>query len=83
MPCLTFLRAIINSKDCSFCRENTCSNKDRDGNKRVAWEISAESVYFGGSKKDNDSYQTPQAQNVSAAEFEELGDSDSDGEMPV
>lgn len=56
--------------------------EDRDGNKRVAWEINAESVYFGGSKKDNDSYQAPQAQNVSAAEFEELGDSDSDGDLP-
>ena len=56
--------------------------EDRDGNKRVAWEINAESVYFGGSKKDNDSYQAQQAQNVSAAEFEELGDSDSDEGLP-
>ena len=56
--------------------------EDRDGNKRVSWEINAESVYFGGSKKDNDSYQAPQAQNVSAAEFEELGDSDSDEGLP-
>lgn len=57
--------------------------EDRDGNKRINWEINAESVYFGGSKKDNDgNFQTLQEQNVSAAEFEEMDDSDSDGELP-
>lgn len=56
---------------------------DRNDNKRTEWEVNADHVYFGGDKKqENSNYQPPQAQNVSAAEFEELGDSDADGELP-
>ena len=62
--------------------------QDRDGNKRRSWEIVADSVYFGDSKKDGNSpseasyggnrapaggYQQPQ--------FSELDDAD-DGELP-
>lgn len=52
--------------------------EDRNSQKRTEWEINVESVYFGGSKKDNDngSFQPPQAANVSAADFTELEDVD-------
>ena len=58
--------------------------EDKNGNKRTDWEINAEHIYFGGSKKDNNdsSFQPPQAQNVSAVDFEELDDSDSDETLP-
>jgi len=57
--------------------------EDKNGNKRTDWEINAEHIYFGGSKKDNNdsSFQPPQAQNVSAADFEDLED-DAGGELP-
>lgn len=57
--------------------------EDKNGNKRTEWEINAEHIYFGGSKKDNDnsSFQPPQAANVSAADFEDLDD-DAGGELP-
>lgn len=52
--------------------------EDRNGNKRTEWEINAEHIYFGGSKKDNDnSYQPPTGNpNVSANDFTELEDVD-------
>lgn len=53
--------------------------KDRDGNNRVSWEVIADSVYFGGDKKSD--AVANEAVNVSAAEFEDLGD-DSDGTLP-
>ncbi len=57
--------------------------EDKNGNKRTDWEINAEHIYFGGSKKDNDnSYQSPTGNpNVSAADFEDLED-DAGGELP-
>jgi len=57
---------------------------DKNDNKRTEWEINADHVYFGGDKKQDgeNTYKSPQAQNVSAAEFEELGDSDSDEGLP-
>ena len=46
--------------------------EDKNGNKQTAWEINAEHIYFGGSKKDNgNSAGNP---NVSAADFVELDD---------
>ena len=57
--------------------------EDKNGNKRLDWEINAENIYFGGSKKDNDSgnFQPPTREpnpNVSAADFVDLDD-DPDG----
>lgn len=49
--------------------------EDRDGAKRVSWEINAENVYFGGDKKAE-----AVAVNVTPPAFEELGDED--GEFP-
>lgn len=60
--------------------------QDRDGNNRISWEVVADSVYFGESRKDGpnaaqatyqQNYGNP---NVSAAGFTELDDSD--GELP-
>ena len=60
--------------------------QDRDGNNRINWEVVADSVYFGESRKDGpnaaqatyqQNYGNP---NVSAAGFTELDDSD--GELP-
>lgn len=52
--------------------------EDKNGNKRTDWEINAEHIYFGGSKKDNDNgYQPPAGNpNVSAADFVELDNVD-------
>ena len=47
---------------------------DRDGNNRTNWEVVAESVYFGESKRDN-AEAVPQP-----AQFVELDNSD--GELP-
>ncbi len=54
--------------------------EDKNGNKQTAWEIHAEHIYFGGSKKDDESgnFQPPVNKpnpNVDAVEFEELDDS--------
>ena len=60
--------------------------QDRDGNNHISWEVNAESVYFGKSRKDGpnaaqatyeQNYGNP---NVSAAGFTELDDGD--GELP-
>ena len=54
--------------------------EDKNGNKRTEWEINAEHIYFGGSKKDNDNsiFQPPQAKDVSAVDFAELENVDPD-----
>lgn len=57
-------------------RLQTRQYQDKDGNKRTATEVVADSVYFGDSKKDNDSgyqpdYQPPQ-------HFEDVDDEDKD-----
>ena len=60
--------------------------QDREGNNRISWEVNAQSVYFGESKKDNpnaaqatyqQNYGNP---NVGAPEFKDLDDGD--GELP-
>lgn len=43
--------------------------QDRDGNNRTSWEVQAQNVYFGDSKKD--------AKPVSVS-FDDLGDDDGD-----
>ena len=69
--------------------------QDRDGNNRTAWDIQADNVYFGDSKRDSDSQQNYNTQsnyggydsarqNTPAPQvvpnpFEELED---DGELP-
>lgn len=66
---------------------------DKEGNKRVSWEINAEHCYFGESKRSDDSgqsysrepstYQAPQPapqENYQQQTFHELPDDD--GELP-
>jgi single-strand DNA-binding protein len=58
--------------------------EDKSGNKRTEWEVVADRLYFGESKRNNDnnSYQPPTGNpNVSAADFEDLED-DAGGELP-
>lgn len=57
--------------------------EDKNGNKRTEWEVVADRLYFGESKRNNNdsSFQPPQAQNVNAADFEDLED-DAGGELP-
>jgi single-strand DNA-binding protein len=55
--------------------------EDKHSQKRTDWEVIADHVYFGGDKRqENNDYQPPQAQNVSAADFVELDD---DPENPL
>ena len=65
--------------------------EDRDGNKRTSWEVVADNVYFGDSRRDgaesNDSrqsysgtYEAPKSSPRASSPFEEL-DGD-DGELP-
>ena len=60
--------------------------QDKEGNNRVNWEVNAQSVYFGESRKDSpnaaqatyeQNYGNP---NVGAQEFVDLDDSD--GQLP-
>lgn len=46
--------------------------EDKNGQNRTSWEVVADNIYFGGDKKQ------PQATNVSAADFEDLGDDGGD-----
>ena len=67
---------------------------DRDGNKRLSWEVNVEHAYFGGSKRDSEgsasgSYPQPSGQNNSGYQrapqpqgFTDLPDDDADGELP-
>lgn len=52
--------------------------EDKAGQKRTEWEVIADRLYFGESKRNNNDcgFQTPQAQNVSAADFVELDNVD-------
>ena len=66
--------------------------QDREGNNRTSWEISADNVYFGESRRDSgetrgDSYgaydggsRAPAAPAPAPSAFAELGDDD--GELP-
>lgn len=49
---------------------------DKDGNKRISAEVQVDSIYFGGSKRDEDGSDASDAQDP---EFEAL---DEDGELP-
>lgn len=57
--------------------------QDKDGNNRVSWEVIADSVYFCGDKKADNSaaIYNWQGVNVSADTFEDLPD-DAGGELP-
>jgi single-strand DNA-binding protein len=63
---------------------------DKDGNKRLSWEIIAGRVYFGGSKRDNDTAgesAVPYSQSYSAPApqpqgFTDIPDDENDGELP-
>ena len=68
-------------------RIQVCNYTDKDGNKRTATEIVADSVYFGDSKKDGDSSGNSGAPASAGASssapqggdsFAELGDSNED-----
>lgn len=48
---------------------------DKNGSKRLEWEVNVDNVYFGEKKQEA----APQSADVSAADFEELLD---DGELP-
>ena len=64
-------------------RLQTRSYEDKNGNKRKAVEVVADSVYFADSRKDGDSTPPPAAYEAPASkpgEFTEL--SDDDGELP-
>lgn len=50
--------------------------EDRDGNKRVAWEVVADSVHFCGDKKQEGTNYS--GVNVSPPTFEEMPDSEGD-----
>lgn len=54
--------------------------QDKDGNKRTAWEVIADSVYFGDSKKDG---AAPAQQNHEyAAQSQQFGEVEDNGDMP-
>ena len=64
--------------------------QDRDGNNRTNWEVNADNVYFGESRRDSDSGSTVNYQNsysdtgrgrapMTSGGFSELDD---DGELP-
>lgn len=60
---------------------------DKDGNKRLSWEIIADRVYFGGSKRDGDTAPStaPSGQSYSAPQpqgFTDIPDGEDDGELP-
>ena len=64
-------------------RLQTRSYEDKNGSKRKAVEVVADSVYFADSRKDGDSTPPPTAYEAPASkpgEFTEL--SDDDGELP-
>ena len=57
--------------------------QDRDGNNRISWEVNADSVYFGESRKDGpNAAQATYQQNYGNpnVQFTELDDGD--GELP-
>ena len=68
--------------------------QDREGNNRTSWEINADNVYFGESRRDSGegsyesrssydqgrSYEAPRAVSPAPSAFADLGDDD--GELP-
>lgn len=54
--------------------------QDKEGNNRVSWEVQAQSVYFGESKKDGGtSNSSVSSASSTGAEFKEV---EEDGELP-
>ena len=51
--------------------------EDKEGNKRVSWEVQVQNVYFGDSKRDGDS--APVANDPTQVQYTELPD---DGSLP-
>lgn len=51
--------------------------EDKEGNKRVSWEVQVQNVYFGDSKRDSDS--APVANDPTQVQYTELPD---DGTLP-
>ena len=49
--------------------------QDRDGNNRTAWEIQADNVYFGDSKRDNDNSGYSQSSYTGQPAFTRSSDS--------
>ena len=64
--------------------------EDRDGNKRVSWEINADHCYFGESKRSNSAAEprsdsnapVPEYKGPEQQKFVDLGVGDGDGELP-
>ena len=68
--------------------------QDRDGNNRTSWEVNADNVYFGESRRDSDSGRSDSYSNSSYSSGYSRGDSapaasnsfveldDGDGELP-
>lgn len=60
----------------------TRSYEDKQGNKRTAFEVVADKVYFCGGKNDKNSNQKPQSNNTDGFDdfdgFEEIGSNDDD-----
>lgn len=60
----------------------TRSYEDKQGNKRTAFEVVADKVYFCGGKNDKNSNQKPQSNNTDGFDdfdgFEEIGSNDND-----
>lgn len=50
--------------------------EDKDGNKRTAYEVKVEKIYFAGGKKSDNAQATPQA--APAQDFEEIDVNDED-----
>lgn len=48
--------------------------EDKNGNKRTDWDVIAENVYFGGSKKENITAKAEPSPDISAADFIDLED---------
>lgn len=63
---------------------------DKDGNKRVSWEINAEHCYFGESKRSDSAEPrsdsnapVPEYKGPEQQKFVDLGVGDGDGELPI
>lgn len=50
---------------------------DKDGNKRISAEVQADSIYFGGAKRNEGSSDASDAGDAQEPEFEELDDDSS------
>lgn len=55
--------------------------QDKDGNKRKSVEVVADSVYFGDSKKERDSYEPPEAE-YSKPIIASMAQDELEGELP-